>query len=89
MSALWDTPYSLAAGTIITAKVLAHNARGWGAESSANVGPTPIVETAPEVMADITRGILTSNDKIQIDWVALSSPNNGESVITSYNLYFD
>ena len=47
MTTLWDTPFSLPAGTVVTAKVKAHNERGWGAESSVNVGATPIVQTVP------------------------------------------
>ena len=43
MSTLWETPFSLPAGTVVTAKVKAHNERGWGSESSTNSGSTPIV----------------------------------------------
>mmetsp|Transcript_9441 Transcript_9441/g.8978 ORF Transcript_9441/g.8978 Transcript_9441/m.8978 type:complete len:172 (+) Transcript_9441:3827-4342(+) len=89
MSTLWDSPYSLAAGTVITAKVLAHNARGWGGESAPNAGPTPIVETVPDQMSPLTSGSLTSHNKIELDWTPLSSPADGESTITSYVVYWD
>ena len=40
-------------------------------------------------MAAPTRGALTSTSVIQVNWAALSSPLNGDSAITSYNIYWD
>ena len=40
-------------------------------------------------MAAPTRGSDTSIDRIEIDWVALTSPQNGYSSITTYGLYWN
>lgn len=36
-----------------------------------------------------TRDTTTTSKKIVVDWVALTSINNGGSDVTSYNLYWD
>ena len=85
MSSLRSSPFSLPFETLVTAKVLAHNVRGWSIASLANtVGPT--IQTEPTTMAAPTRGSTTSTTVVEVDWLALSSPANGDSTITSYNL---
>jgi hypothetical protein len=37
-------------------------------------------------MAPVTRNVKTTQDEIVVDWVALNSPENGDSQVTSYNL---
>ena len=46
MSILRSSPYSLAYGTTIAAKVRAYNARGWGAYSTAST-TAGTIETIP------------------------------------------
>ena len=40
-------------------------------------------------MAAITSGSATSHSQIELDWTALTSPNNGDSAITSYGIQWD
>ena len=40
-------------------------------------------------MATPIKGASSSHTQIEIDWVALTSPNNGDSTILSYALYWD
>jgi hypothetical protein len=88
MTALWAAPFSLAQGTTVTAKVAAHNERGWGAESAANTAGAP-VEVVPHQMPAPTRGSSTSDTAIQVDWVAPTSPTTGGSAVLGYALYTD
>lgn len=46
MTSLWVSPFTLPAGTLFTAQVLAHNERGWSTASAANTGGAS-VETVP------------------------------------------
>jgi hypothetical protein len=40
-------------------------------------------------MAAPTSGAATSSSVIQINWVALVAPYNGDSAVTSYIVYWD
>lgn len=40
-------------------------------------------------MATPYRGSYTSTSRIQVNWTALSAPDNGNSDILSYNLVWD
>jgi hypothetical protein len=40
-------------------------------------------------MATPTRGASTTENKISIDWLALTSPSNGDATILSYHLQWD
>lgn len=63
----------------------AYNVRGYGAYSS----PTTVagtIQTEPLTMAPVTRNTKTTQDEIVVDWIALTSPQNGDSPVTSYNL---
>lgn len=87
-SALTASPYNLDVQDTITVKVRAQNSRGWGAYSAISTSSIT-VESVPNAMADPTSGSATSSSQIQVDWVALSSPANGDSAIISYVLYWD
>lgn len=66
----------------------AHNARGWSAISPANTVGAQI-QTVPSIMAAPTRDPLTSNTQLVVDWVALTSPQNGASPVLSYGVMWD
>jgi len=59
MSTLIATPYFLTLGDLIVVKISAHNANGWGAESTPNAFGTTI-RTVPVAMNSPLRGDETS-----------------------------
>lgn len=66
----------------------AYNLRGWGAyQTVTSAGAT--AKTIPDTMATPTKGSTSNENQIEVDWSALSSPNNGDSSIISYNLQWD
>lgn len=80
--------FDYAANGLPAFKVRAYNVRGWSTFSSQNtVGAT--IETEPTQMAAVTRNTSTTQVKIIIDWIALSTPQNGYSEVSSYNLQWD
>jgi hypothetical protein len=86
VAVLTAAPFSLSAGATVVARVLAHNARGWGLPSTPNdVGG--IITTVPHQMAAPTRDDAgTSTVAIKVNWLPLNAPENGMSDIQSYNL---
>jgi len=87
MSTLLISPYSLSQNTLILAKVRARNSLGWGSYSAPNssgarVRVIPYQMSAPTVVS-------YSDLSIQLSWSALTSPENGDSPITGYQLYWD
>jgi hypothetical protein len=87
MSALWLSPYSLSQTSLILARVRARNIRGWGSYSSPNtagsrVRVVPLTMSAPTVTS-------YSDTSIVLSWSGLTSPQNGDSEITGYNLFWD
>jgi len=88
MTVLRDSPYNLAVSTMVEVKYRAYNARGWGGWFGPNVAGD-IVEGEPDQMALPTRDSLTTSSQVVVAWTALSSPENGESTITSYGVQWD
>jgi len=65
--------------------VSAFNVRGFSQESDSNtIGAA--IETEPIKMQSVRRNSATTEYKIVIDWTALVSPDNGNSIIIAYNL---
>lgn len=85
---LTASPFNLDVTEEVVVKVTAQNGRGWGATSSESSGGATI-ETVPDQMATPTKGTDSDSTQIEVDWSPLSSPANGDSVITSYVLYWD
>ncbi len=66
----------------------AENVRGWSDYSDPNtVGTT--VKTEPDQMTMPINGPLTDEYRIDVSWNALTSPENGDIAITSYDLQYD
>ena len=86
-------PTSLVFQQLIQAKLRAHNERGWGEWSDANVdsGAGPLVETEPQTPEDwfVWRGDATDNTQIEVYWSALTAPENGDSEVLTYNVQWD
>jgi len=93
---LCDTPMAtiitttgFSRGTLVQAKVRAHNAKGWGAYSEINTAGATVA-VAPAAMATPTEGAATSTTQVQANWAALTTAaQTGGSAITSYNLDWD
>jgi len=76
----------LTVGTLIKAKVRAHNANGWGPLSEPNTSGASI-ETIPLQMATPTFDAATStNTQIDLEWTALSGASAGGTTITNYKV---
>lgn len=88
MSYLVST-YGYTLGSLVEAKVKAHNTNGYGEYSPVNVAGSTI-QTAPTTMNAPISGSATSSTQIQVTWSALTaSSDTGGSAITSYNLEWD
>ena len=90
VSVLRSSPFNLILADPVVAKVRAYNERGWSSYSTLNVDPNiAYIQTEPGTMNTPQRGSSTSIDRIEVTWAALASPNNGNSPITTYALYWD
>ena len=82
--------FAFTQGDEITARVAAANLAGFGSAGPVATANTVLAEVVPHKPASApTRGLLSSETQIVVDWVALASPANGGSAITSYNLEWD
>lgn len=88
MHALRAAPFSLAYGTLIQAKVVASNERGWSAESAANTDGAH-VEVEPSAVTAPLRGVLTGPTQLDVYWSALNLFDAGGSPVLSYHLQYD
>lgn len=86
MSELRDpSTFAYVQGDQITLKLRAFNSRGWGEYSdTATLGD--LIEDIPEQMAAPTRGSLTSEDEVIVNWIPLTGTETGGADIDSYNL---
>ena len=66
----------------------AHNVRGWSSFSLASSSYAS-VRTEPAQMPAPVSGSGTSETSLQVSWSGLSSPQDGDSTVTSYNLQWD
>jgi hypothetical protein len=88
MHDLRAAPFSLTYDTLVRAKVLARNERGWSAASEANtVGAK--VQVEPLAMGATKRGILTGPTQIDVYWDSITTPQDGGSPVLSYHLQYD
>lgn len=88
VSVLRAPPYNLVLQQLVVARVRAINSRGPGSYSPDNtVGA--LIQTEPSAMAAPTRGAATTASAIQAMWSAVTSPQDGYSAVTSYELYWD
>lgn len=69
-------------------KVRAYNDRGWSEYSLENTSGG-LMQTKPHLMAPVTRDSATTDIAIIVNWLALSSPENGDSDVIAYNLQWD
>lgn len=89
--AMWDLrgpPFLLTYGTLVRAKVLAANARGWSAPSAANVAGATI-QVEPTAPAAPTSGAATGPTQLDVRWSSLALIPAGGSAVLSYNLQYD
>jgi len=88
MHALRAAPFYLTYDTLIRAKVLARNERGWSNASAPNsAGAT--IQVEPSAVNAPTRGSDTGPFQIEVIWSSLVTPYDGNSPILSYHLQYD
>lgn len=86
---LWNSPYSLAYGSLIQARVRAHNSYGWASSYSDVNTEGATVTSIPQQMSAPTV-VSYSTSSITITWSAITTaPANGNSAITGYQLYWN
>jgi hypothetical protein len=88
MHELRASPFLLAYGDLVQAKVLAANERGWSEASPANTDGAH-VEVEPSAVVAPARGILTGPTQLDVYWTALSLYDAGGSEVLSYHLQYD
>ena len=85
---LRQAPYNLVRFELISVKIRAQNVRGWSELSDANTQGTT-VKTEPDQMTIPVNGPLTDEYRIDVSWSPMTSPANGDSAVTSYDLQYD
>jgi len=88
MDKFWVAPFELQQRTLVSAKVIAINERGSSTESPANTAGT-LVETVPHQMNAPTQGVDTDYQRVHLDWDTVIAPENGDSDVVSYIIYWD
>lgn len=88
MHDLRAAPFGLTYDTLIRAKVLARNERGWSTASDPNSSGAR-VQVEPSAVPTPTRGTETGPAQIQVNWSSLSTPEDGGSPVLSYHLQYD
>jgi hypothetical protein len=85
MNSLWAAPYSLAFKDEIKVQVAATNSIGQGSWSLTHSDTT--VRVVPSAMLPVTRGALTTETQIHIEWLPLTSlADTGNSTVTAYQV---
>jgi hypothetical protein len=88
VSVLRASPYELARGGLVVARLRAVNELGPGLYSPDNTAGAA-VETEPDAMPSPTRGAATGTSSVELAWTALTSPEDGLSPVTTYALDWD
>jgi hypothetical protein len=88
MHDLRASPFNLVYDTLVRAKVLARNERGWSTASAANSDGAR-VQVEPLAMGVTSRGLETGPTQIDVYWSPLTTPEDGGSAVLSYHLQYD
>jgi hypothetical protein len=88
MHDLRASPFNLVYDTLVRAKVLARNERGWSTASAPNSAGAR-VQVEPLAMGVTSRGAETGPTQIDVYWSPLSTPQDGGSAVLSYHLQYD
>lgn len=90
MHDLRAAPFGLTYGTLVQAKVLARNERGWSTASVANTDTNGArVQVEPSAVSAPEKGPLTGPTQLDVYWSALDLVAAGGSPVLSYHLQFD
>jgi hypothetical protein len=88
MHDLRASPFNLVYDTLVRAKVVARNERGWSVASNPNSAGAR-VQVEPLAMGVTSRGALTGPTQIDVYWSPLTTPQDGGSSVLSYHLQYD
>jgi hypothetical protein len=88
MHDLRAAPFGLTSTTLVRAKVLARNERGWSDPSGANTLTTGArIQVEPLAVQAPIRGDTTGPTRLDVSWSSLSTPTeNGGSPVLSYHV---
>jgi hypothetical protein len=87
MANLRASPFNLAQGDTVIARVRAHNSIGWGSSSTdTDTATAAIIEDVPHQLATPTRGEATTVAQVEVEWVALTGDETGGNTVDSYHL---
>jgi hypothetical protein len=87
MSSLSTGSFGLAFDTLVAVRASARNSYGWGMPSPANTVGARTRRVPDQMPAPVAVGV--SEAEIDLQWAALSGPQDGNSAVTSYNVYWD
>lgn len=84
-----QSPFLLQIGDLIQGKVSCSNQAGTSLYSTPNTAGTTVQDN-PTGKVVLSRGVNTKFNSIELLWTQLlTSPENGNSVITGYKVYWD
>jgi hypothetical protein len=87
MAELRTSPHSLAFDALVQVQAKAYNLYGWGDFSPVNTLGAKI-RRVPNQMAPPVATAVTES-KIDIQWTALAAPNDGNSAVLAYVVYWN
>jgi hypothetical protein len=87
MSVLRASPFSLAFDALVEVRASARNSYGWGTASDATTVGARIRREPDTMAAPVAVGVAEA--RIDLQWSALSAPENGNSEVLAYSLYWD
>ena len=87
MSTLTGVDYGLAFDTLVEVQAAAGNSFGVGTASAANTAGAKTRRVPDAMVVPIVASVAES--LIGISWAAVTSPADGNSPITAYNVYWD
>jgi len=88
MHDLRASPFTLTYDTLVRARVLARNERGWSTASDPNAAGAR-VEVEPSAVSAPVRGSATGPTQLDVNWSSLTTPADGGSAVLSYHLQYD
>jgi len=87
MSVLTANPYDYVFQDTVIVRISAHNTYGFGDASDPN-GSGGAIRQLPDIMPSPTL-VSKTETEAEVQWSTLTAPNNGDSDIIEYQLYYD
>jgi hypothetical protein len=89
LSVFGYSPFYLAVGDLVVARVQAYNSLGWGSNSADNTAGATYSTAPTAAVTSLARGSATSKTAIQLTWTGVTtSPSNG-GLTADYQVYWN